>query len=429
MILTRRLLVTFPPARSPPSLASALTNARRSSPSPARARWIASSRGTPRARRGTRCSMAASARNGCGSRGRRLGCRHSSRSCRQRSAEVYALVHDVRDEGCWTSIFATPAKVISPLRCHRKTDRQRRRPLADEPVRRSFRGRGRLRGPGCIPAPSIIPRRWGLSSGRRRPSRWRVDIVDDPKVDGRALAMPRGRAEHRVAYPASHEPQQIGVHLAHMRYEQAVRSARINLQHRALDPSVVRRPVISIGADDSLSPCRIQARPSIRQHRPQIGRDRARPVASATGIGTSRIMRRPTASSAQKSPGVKKGSLLSSIHFGKSLDQACHSSARNIPSARRTDCLPSCSTNGVVGASRAIPRSAPCRAGRDNANLVRPLDMPTSTTSLQVQLLDHLGEVVGERVQIIAAAWNIRPAMSAPVERDAPGAAAAEIGA
>ena len=109
--------------------------------------------------------------------------------------EIYALAHEGRDEGLLEMDFREPGQCeIVSFGRHRKTGRNRRRPLADEPRAGASHGRGRSRASGCTPAPSIIPphspstsaRAFAHSAGR---SRW----SNDPRLDG---TVPRDVARH-----------------------------------------------------------------------------------------------------------------------------------------------------------------------------------------------------------------------------------------
>ena len=92
--------------------------------------------------------------------------------------EVYALEHEGRDEGLLELDFRDAGQCeIAFFRRHRKADRQRRRPLADEPRAGARMVAADRRASGCTPAPSIIPprspsisaRAFARSGGR---SRW-----------------------------------------------------------------------------------------------------------------------------------------------------------------------------------------------------------------------------------------------------------------
>ena len=109
--------------------------------------------------------------------------------------EVYALEHEGRDEGLLELDFRERRPMRTRLlRRHRKTDRQRCRPLADEPCAGARMVAAGRRASGCTPAPSIIPA--ALAFYQRsgfRPFRRQVEVVDDPRLDG---TVPRDVARH-----------------------------------------------------------------------------------------------------------------------------------------------------------------------------------------------------------------------------------------
>ena len=109
--------------------------------------------------------------------------------------DVYALAHDGRDEGLLELDFREAGQCeLVFFGVTGKLDRQRRRPLADEPragARMVAAGRA---ASGCTPAPSIIPS--ALAFYQRsgfRPFRRQVEVADDPRLDGTA---PRDVARH-----------------------------------------------------------------------------------------------------------------------------------------------------------------------------------------------------------------------------------------
>ena len=81
--------------------------------------------------------------------------------------EVYALVQDGRDEGLLELDFREAGQCeLGLLRRHRKTDRQRRRALADEPRAGAGVVAAGRAASGCIPARWIIRPRWRSISAR-----------------------------------------------------------------------------------------------------------------------------------------------------------------------------------------------------------------------------------------------------------------------